>query len=44
VQPFLKMRVSVPGRTIPRKVAAVARNFAFTPQIYAPLRQVSTAV
>jgi hypothetical protein len=31
VQPFLKIKVSVPGRMIPRKATAVARAFGVIP-------------
>jgi len=30
VHPFLKIKVSVPGRTMPRKPSVAAKDFAFT--------------
>ena len=42
VHPFLKIKVSVPGRTMPRKASVAAKDFAFTFEKYEPLCQVST--
>lgn len=39
--PFLKIKVSVPGRTMPMKPSAAAKDFAFTFEKYEALRQVS---